>query len=345
MSTYSAAMERLLAHRDLPRSQAEDLMRQSLGGDLEPTQIAALLTALAVKGVSTAELAGFACAMRAAATGVDVASPGEAVDTCGTGGSGLATTNTSTLCAFVLAGAGVPVVKHGNRASTGRCGSMDVLEELGVAIDLGPREAAGLLEGTGIAFLFAPRFHPAMRHVAPVRKTLGFRTVFNFLGPLCNPAGVGRQLLGVSDAGMAPRMAEALAELGCQRALVVRGEDGLDEISLGAPTRTWEITREGLREGQLNPEDVGLARADLAAFAGGDRAENARRFLDVLSGEDRGPRADHLVLNAGAALYVAGRAVDVADGVARAREVLRRGDAAACFERYRTATRALATAA
>ena len=349
MSAYSTSMERLLAGRDLTRAQAEELMHRCLGGDLQPVQVAALLTALSVKGVDTAELTGFAAAMRDAATPLDlpavVSTPTELLDTCGTGGSGMPTTNTSTLCAFVLAAAGVKVVKHGNRASSGQCGSMDVLEQLGVAIDLGPAEATTLLSRTGIALLFAPRFHPAMRHVAPVRRSLGFRTVFNFLGPLCNPVGACRQLLGVSDLSMAPRMAAVLAELGCRRALVVRGEDGLDEISLASPTRTWELVDGELNEGQLLPEDVGLARAPFQAIAGGDREENARRFMAVLGGEERGPLADHLALNAGAALHVAGRADDISDGVARARELLQRGDALARFEVYREAARDLVAVA
>lgn len=339
--SFSTSMELLLAGEDLPRPLAEELMQQSLGGELEPAQVAALLTALSVKGVTTRELTGFASAMREAATPMAADAPDDLLDTCGTGGSGLPTTNTSTLCGFVVAAAGGRVVKHGNRASSGKCGSMDVLEELGVAIDLGPVEAATLLADTGLALLFAPRFHPAMRHVAPVRRALGFRTVFNFLGPLCNPVGSCRQLLGVSDRTMAPRMAAALAELGCRRALVVRGEDGLDEISLGAPTRTWELVDGQVLDGWLQPEDLGLARVPFEAIAGGDRAENARRFLAVLGGEEQGPLADHLALNAGAALHVAGLADDIADGLSLAREVLRAGDAMACFEAYRAASRDL----
>ncbi len=347
MSTYTATMMNLMSGCDLARPQAEELMQQCLAGDLEPAQVAAWLTALTLKGVTVDELTGFVAAMREAAAPLPLGTttPGDLMDTCGTGGSGLPTTNTSTLCAFVLAAAGVPVVKHGNRASTGRCGSMDVLEELGVAIEFGPSRAATLLAGTGIALLFAPRFHPAMRHVAPVRRALGFRTVFNFLGPLCNPAGSCRQLLGVSDAAMAPRMASVLAELGCPRALVVRGEDGLDELSLSAPTRTWEVVDGELREGRLDPRDVGLGPAPFEAVAGGDRADNARRFMAVLRGEERGPLADHLSLNAGAALAVAGRVGDVAEGVAMARALLDSGAALARFEAYRDATRALAAAA
>jgi len=338
-------MERLLGGEDLPRALAEELMQRSLAGELDPAQVAALLTALSVKGVTTLELTGFAAAMREAATPLDVPGADRLLDTCGTGGSGLPTTNTSTLCAFVVAAAGGRVVKHGNRASSGKCGSMDVLEELGVAIDLGPVAVTSLLAETGMALLFAPRFHPAMRHVAPVRRALGFRTVFNFLGPLCNPVGSCRQLLGVSDLAMAPRMAAALAELGCGRALVVRGEDGLDEISLAAPSRTWEVVDGQVREGRVQPEDVGLDRVPFEVIAGGDRKENAGRFLAVLAGEDRGPLADHLALNAGAALHVAGQADDLADGLSRAREVLQSGAALARFEAYRDASRERAAGA
>ncbi len=342
MSAFGGVMDRLLGGEDLPRADAEAVMDECMGGELEPAQVAALLTALAAKGVRSAELAGFAAAMRRAAT--PVRSGGGLVDTCGTGGSGLPTTNTSTLCAFVLAAAGVPVAKHGNRASSGRCGSMDVLEELGVAIEVGPDSAAELLAEQGIAFLFAPLYHPAMRHVAPVRRALGFRTVFNFLGPLCNPAGARRQLLGVSDPAMAPRMARALAGLDSERALVVWGEDGLDELSLGAPTRTWEVVDGELVEGRLTPEELGLEPAPFEALAGGERAENARLFHAVLAGEERGPRADHLALNAGAALVVAGRAADVVEGIGRARELIASGAVLDRFEGYRDASRALSGA-
>lgn len=340
MSVYHGSIAALLRGDDLERSGAQELMGACMDGALEPAQVGALLTALAVKGVAPAELTGFAAAMRDRAT--PVAASGDLVDTCGTGGSGLPTTNTSTLCAFVLAAAGVPVAKHGNRASSGRCGSMDVLEELGVGIEIGPRAAEKLLDEVGISFLFAPLYHPAMRHVAPVRRALGFPTVFNFLGPLCNPAGARRQLLGVSDPAMAPRMAAALRELGSERVLVVRGEDGLDELSLGGATRTWELVDGELIEGRVTPDQVGLRPAPFEALAGGGREDNARRFRDVLAGRETGPRADHLMLNAGAALYVAGRAAGIAEGVKQARELITSGAAATRFEDYRKASRGLA---
>jgi len=340
-------MTRLLAGGALSRAEAEAVMRECMEGQLEPVQVAALLTALAAREVSVEELTGFAAVLREKARPVPLpdALGARLVDTCGTGGSGLPTTNTSTLCAFLLAAAGVPVAKHGNRASSGKCGSMDVLEELGVRIELGPEAAGELLAGQGLAFLFAPLYHPAMKYVGPVRAGLGFRTVFNFLGPLCNPAGARRQLLGVSDAGMAPRMASVLAELGSERALVVWGEDGLDELTLSAPTRTWEIAPDGSREGRLKPEDLGLTTAPQAALAGGGRAENARLFLALLAGEEAGPRRDHLLLNGGAALYVAGQADTIAEGVERSRALLAEGAVLACFEAYRAQTRRLGGAA
>lgn len=342
MSVYHDSIVALLRGDDLGRSGSEEVMGACMDGALDPAQVAALLTALSIKGVAPAELTGFAAAMRSRAT--PVAASGDLVDTCGTGGSGLPTTNTSTLCAFVLAAAGVPVAKHGNRASSGRCGSMDVLEELGVGIEIGPQAAARLLDEVGISFLFAPLYHPAMRHVATVRRALGFPTVFNFLGPLCNPAGARRQLLGVSDSAMAPRMAAALQELGSERVLVVRGEDGLDELSLGGPTRTWELVDGELIEGSITPDQVGLRPAPFEALAGGERADNARRFADILAGEETGPRADHLLFNAGAALYVAGRVAGIAEGVEQARELIASGAAAARFEDYREASRSLAGA-
>ncbi len=336
LGIYQAAMKRLLAGDALPRNDAGALMRECLTGGLEPPQIAALLTALATRAVTVDELTGFASVMRELAT--PVRGPDHQVDTCGTGGSGLSTTNTSTLCAFVLAAAGVPVAKHGNRASSGLCGSMDVLEQLGVAIDLPAETATSLLAREGLVFLFAPLYHPAMRHVGPVRKALGFRTVFNFLGPLCNPAGAKRQLLGVSDPEMAPLMAATLAELGSARALVVWGEDGLDELSLSAPTRTWELRDGEVTGGRVTPEEVGLRTAPLDALTGGGLRENALLFQAILSGKEQGPRHDHLLLNAGAALYVADRVESIAAGVEQARAVLDSGEALACFQGYRVAS-------
>jgi anthranilate phosphoribosyltransferase len=262
------------------------------------------------------------------------------VDTCGTGGSGLDTVNTSTLVAFALAARGIPVAKHGNRASSGRCGSFDVLERMGVPIDLSPSACAALLERERLAFLFAPSFHPAMRRVGPVRRQLGFRTVFNLLGPLCNPAGVGRQLLGVSDVRRAPSMVRSLAALDCRRALVVCGEDGLDELSLCAPTRLWVLEEGRVREKRIRPEDFGLRTVRFDRIAGGSPHENARHFEKLLDGgRDDLPRRQHLALNVAAGLFVAGEVHDIADGLPLAFDLLDSGRLRKTFERYRTAAR------
>ena len=332
---YRPAMTLLLAGESLPRPMAEEVMAAMMDGALEQPQAAALLTALAIKGVTAHELTGFAVTMRDKA----VALPGfeHALDTCGTGGSGLRTINTSTMGAFIVAAGGVPVAKHGNRSSSGNCGSADVLEALGAPLASSPDEAARLLSEVGVTFLFAPAYHPAMKHVVPVRKTIGFRTVFNFLGPLCNPARTRRQVIGVSDPRMAELMARALAEMDCEMALVVHGEDGLDELSLCAPTRTWMVRGGKVSGGRFCPEDVGLQRAPPAAIEGGDVAENARIFEAILRGDDKGPAADHVLYNAGAGLWIGGAAADLGEGVARARQLVDSGAAWACFERFRTA--------
>jgi anthranilate phosphoribosyltransferase len=296
-----------------------------------------LLTALHVKGETADELAGFAISMREAA--IPVHGPADCLDTCGTGGSGLSTANTSTMSAFVVAAAGVKVAKHGNRASSGRCGSTDVLEALGVQIEVGPEEAVRLLDELGIAFLFAPQYHPAMRHVVPVRRQIGFRTIFNFLGPLCNPAGTTRQLLGVSDPAKAPLMAQALRELGSTKIMIVHGSDGLDEITLTGPTRTWTVDGGTVQEGILDPARLGLEPVPFSQIAGGGLEENQRIFLQVLSGQDMGPRRTHLLLNAAAALYVADAVPDIAEGLTVAATIIDSGQAFARFEDYRAATR------
>ena len=343
MSTpaYRESIALLLREQELPRPLAAALMEATMAGELDHPQVAAVLTALSLRGESADELEEFARAMRAAAVPVD---GGDGlVDTCGTGGSGLDTVNTSTLAAFVLAAAGVRVAKHGNRSASGRCGSADVLERLGVPIALDRAAVERLLAEQDLAFLFAPAFHPAMRHVVPVRRALGFRTVFNFLGPLCNPAGPVAQVLGVSDAARAPRMARALHGVGVSRALVVAGQDGLDELSLAAPTDLFELRPDGSVEQRvLRPEDVGLRTVPFASIAGGGPEENVRLFEALLRGTERGPRSAHLALNAGAGLLVAGVVPDLRAGVERAAALLESGAAGEAFDRYRAAARALA---
>ena len=339
MSRYTDVIGGLVAGRDLSRADSEALMADVLSGALNPVMISALLTALSSKGETADEIAGFAAQMRQHALLVSVDGP--VMDTCGTGGSGLPTLNTSTLSAFVIAADGIRVAKHGNRASSGKCGSMDVLEHLGVNIDLDVSQAESLLKNGSIVFLNARRHHPALGPLGPIRRSLGFRTVFNFLGPICNPAQATHQLLGVSDRRRAPLLLDSLATLGTQRALVVAGEDGLDEISLAAPTHWWRLDPDGSRHsGVLRPEDLGLKTMNFDVVSGGDVAQNAAAFEAILRGEDLGPRHVHTALNAGAALYVAGQASTLRSGVERARELLRSGAGYTTFDTYRAASQA-----
>jgi anthranilate phosphoribosyltransferase len=337
---YKTVMTELLNGRDLPRERAAAMMAEMMEGALEQSQAAALLTGLAIKGVTASELTGFAMAMRERA--LPVVGLEDTLDTCGTGGSGMSTINTSTMCAFVLASAGVRVAKHGNRSSSGKCGSADVLERLGVHLAATPEVAVRLLESVGMTFLYAPSYHPAMRHVMPVRRTIGFRTVFNFLGPLCNPARTSRQVIGVSDPRMADLMAHALAELGCERALVAHGEDGLDELTICAPTQLWMVSDGEVTGATMRPEDAGLKRAEPAAIQGGSVEENAAAFEAILTGAEKGPRADHVLLNAGAGLYIGDAANAIEEGVELARKQVESGAAWAKFCAYRDTTVAFA---
>jgi anthranilate phosphoribosyltransferase len=333
--SYATSMARVLRGEGLPRPEAESLMHDLLSGELSAVKTAAALTALASKGATVDEVVGFATVMRGRAIPVSV--PGDPIDTCGTGGSGLETLNTSTMVAFVAAAAGAKVVKHGNRASTGKCGSMDVLERLGVDIELSPELAETIAADAPFIFLNARSHHPALGPLAPIRKELGFRTVFNLLGPLCNPAGLRRQVLGVSDRDHARTLAHALARLGVDRALVVSGADGLDELSLHGPSHLFDISADAtVRETVVSPEDIGLETVALEDLSGGDVETNAAWFRKILCGEDDGPRAHHTALNAGAALVVAGLADDLRAGVERALEVLRSGTAYRELEQYAT---------
>ncbi len=320
-----AALARVVAGKDLTREEAERVMTTVMNGEATPAQLGALLAALHLKGESSDEVAGFAGALRAFAVPVELTIP-DAIDTCGTGGDGAGTFNISTIAAMVCAGAGAPVAKHGNRAASSACGSADVLEALGVRIDLGPKAVARCIEDVGVGFMFAPRFHPAMRHAGPVRRELGVRTVFNLLGPLVNPARVRRQLLGVATPRAGPLLAESLRALGAQHVLVAHGEDGLDEISPSGPSRLWELRDGHIEERSFHPEDVGLRVVAREEISGGDIERNKAIAQQVLAGADGGRRTA-VLLNAGAALYVAGKVATVADGVALAGETIDSGRA------------------
>lgn len=314
----------LLDGNDLEVAEMEAVIGAIMDGVLEPVQTAAILTALRAKGESGVEVAAAARAMRVRA--LPVAAPAGAIDTCGTGGDGADTINISTAAALVAAASGVPVAKHGNRSVSSRCGSADVLEALGVRLDLGREELAVLLDEVGIAFLFAQRLHPAMAAVVPVRRSLAVRTIFNLLGPLTNPAGVRRQVVGVWGPDVQPLIAAALAELGAEHALVVHSEDGLDELSVLAPTKVIEV-RDGAVTGSwtATPRELGVVAGDPSALKGGEVGENARRLAAILKGSERSAASEAVALNAGAAMLVAGRVDSLADGLRAARKLLASG--------------------
>ncbi len=319
-------LSRVAEGKTLDRETAREVMSLIMRGEASDAQIACLLTALRMRGETSEEITGFAQAMREAAVNIRP-SVSPLVDTCGTGGDGRGTFNISTAAAFVAAGAGVFVAKHGNRGVSSSCGSADVLEALGVDIEMGPERVLACIEEVGIGFLFAPLFHPAMRHVMRARREMGIPTVFNLLGPLTNPAGAQYQLLGVGKRDKAPLIADALAGMGVRRALVVHAEDGLDEISTTSPTLVWEVAGGEIRKGSIEPRELGLEAADPRTLKGGGAEENARIIRDeVLSGKP-GPRRDVTVLNAAAALYAAGKAADLHEGITLAQEAIDSGRA------------------
>ncbi|MGB5161873.1 MAG: anthranilate phosphoribosyltransferase [Thermoanaerobaculia bacterium] len=328
-----AVLATILADQGLTRDQTARLFGQIMDGELDDPLKAGLLVALAAKGESAEEIAGAAIAMRGRVVPVRCERKG-LVDTCGTGGDRKGTFNISTAAALVAAAADVPIAKHGNRAVSSRSGSADVFGALGVEIEMSPVQAGRALDEIGLAFLFAPGFHPAMREVMPVRRSLGIRTIFNLLGPLTNPAGARRQVLGVYEAELVPRMAQVLASLGCDHALVVHGEDGLDELTTTAATLVAEVKGPKVETFRLTPESLGLARVEMSALAGGDAESNAKMMRAVLQGEP-GPLADITALNAAAALYVGGRVGDLREGLERARDTLTRGEGLTKLEELR----------
>ena len=330
-------LSKLVRGESLTEAEAADAMRSIMAGDATPAQIAGLVVALRVKGETVDEIAGMVRAAREVATPLRVDGAG-LVDVVGTGGDAMGTFNISTASAVVAAAAGARVAKHGNRAASSQCGSADVLEALGVKIDLSPEAAARCLEQTGITFLFAPLYHPSFRHVAVPRRELGVRTVFNILGPLCNPAHATAQALGVADAGLVDLVAGVLARAGVRRVLVFHGADGMDELSLAGPSRVVEVVEGERSESAVDPQALGLARATVDDVRGGTPEENARIFRAVLGGEV-GPRRDIVLLNTAAALLAAGLVADWAAGVARAAGAIDSGAATALLDRWIAATR------
>ncbi len=321
----AAAVELVANGAPMPAALAEAAMDELMDGAAPGTQVAALLAMLRVRGETPEELAAFARVMRARA--VRVQAPEDAVDLCGTGADGSGTFNVSTLASFVVAGAGVPVAKHGNRAITSRCGSADLIEALGIALDPGAEAVARSIDQTCFGFIFAPSYHPALKHAMPIRRELPIRTVFNLLGPISSPAGVRRQLLGVADERLLPLIAGALARLDVERALVVHSPEGLDELSLNGLNRAMLVEGRMVGEMEIDAAELGLQHAPAAALAGGDAQLNAAIALSVLGGEP-GPARDVTLLNAGAALFVSGRASDVREGIAMAAESIDSGSAA-----------------
>lgn len=324
------ALARLVRLEALDADEAAEAMRRIMAGEASPGQIGGFLMALRTKGETADEVEGLARTMLEFAN--PVRTPAPAVDVVGTGGDRSGTFNISTVSAIVVAGAGVPVAKHGNRAASSHCGSADVLEALGVTIDLEAEGVERCLAEAGIAFLFAPMFHPAMAHAGPVRRELRVPTVFNFLGPLTNPARPFAQAVGCSDERMLPLMAEVLARRGT-RGLLFRGDDGLDELTTTGPSTVFEVRDGVVTQGALEPAELGFERASLDDLAGGDAESSAAIARAVLEGES-GPRRDVVLLNAGAALEVAGRAPSLADGVRVAAETIDSGAAAAALERW-----------
>ena len=339
-----ANLHAISSGQDLTAAEAEALFSQIMDGRVSATLIAALLAALATKGETEQEIAGAARVMRVRAERV-ATSRAPLLDTCGTGGDFSGSFNVSTAAAFVVAAAGIPVAKHGNRAASSRCGSADVLEALGVVIDLPPLQVGRSIDDLGIGFLFAPRFHPAMRHAIGVRREIRIRTVFNLLGPLTNPAGARRQVIGVPSPDAVGRIAAVLRELDAEVAAVVHGLDGLDEISVSGPTRIATVRGAALEEWIIVPEDLGLATFARGELAGGDAQANARILGAVLAGEGTGAQRAVVAANAGAGIWIGGGAPTLREGVERASETLATGRAADLLTDFAALTRRLASGA
>lgn len=334
----TALLEKVVRHEDLTSEEAAAVMREVMDGRAAPAALAGLLAALAMKGERPAEIVGFAATMREQAVRLS-APAGEVFDTCGTGGDRSGTFNISSAAALVVAACGVKVAKHGNRSVSSRCGSADVFEQLGVNVAAAPAVVERTLHEAGIAFLFAPTFHPSMKHAAATRRELGIRTAFNLLGPLTNPAGAARQIVGVPRSELTELMARSLMLLGCRRAWVVHGADGIDEISTTGYTKVSECHDGTVRTFYVHPADFGVPKATAADLRGGDAAENASIIRRVLEGAP-GPARDVVLLNAGAALFIAGGAESVTEGIRRAARAIDSGDAGATLERLVRCSRA-----
>ena len=317
-------LNKLINKQDLPLKEAKVLMKEILEGKLTSTQIAALLVALRMKGESVDEIVGFIKVMREHMQ--KITTKGIVIDTCGTGGDRRGTFNISTASAFVVTGAGVHVAKHGNRSASSLCGSADVLEALGININLSPEQAEKLLQKTGFTFLFAPLYHPSMQYAGPVRKELKIRTVFNFLGPFVNPARVKRQIIGVADKNITEKLALVATQLHYEHLLIISSSDGLDEISISADTLLFEVKRKKIKKMIISPKDFGMKKGAKKELIGGNRQHNAKIIRNILLGE-KGPRRDIVILNSAAAIYVAGKVKSIKEGVLLAEESIDSGRA------------------
>ncbi len=331
MAKITEYLEIILEGHDLTFDQAEALLDIIFQGGVAEVQIAAFLAAMRAKKASVSEIAGLASSLRkhAVPVTVDVA---PLIDTCGTGGAAMKTFNISTATAFVAAGAGAYVAKHGNKGITSLCGSADVLTALGVNVAPGPHRVAECIEQAHIGFMFAPMYHPAMKHVQPVRQSLDFHTAFNILGPLANPAAVPAQVMGVSDESLMPRISETLRQLGLRRAMVVHSS-GLDELSTMGPTRVMHLKDNAITEETLDPVQYGFRMADFNDLAGGDAIANAEIIRSILAGKEQGPKKDIVLLNAAAAILVADLAADFVEGIEKADHAIASGNALACLEK------------
>ena len=332
------AIEKLIRGADLTQEEAAQVMEEIMTGEATPAQFGAFVIGLRLKGETVDEMTGLAAVMRDKSLKVDFEGP--SVDTCGTGGDDLGTFNISTTAAFVVAGAGIVVAKHGNRAMTSKSGSADVLEQQGIKIDLGPEGVKRCMEEAGIGFMFAPRFHPAMKFAAQPRREIGVRTVFNILGPLTNPAGAEAQVLGVPTDSVGEKMVQVLQRLGSERAIVVHAEDGLDEISLNSNTNVWELKDRSIKHYTIGPDDLGLAPASLQSLAGGSVEDNADTMTEVLKGAS-GPRRDVVMANAAGGIVAGGKAADLREGVQVAQESIDSGRALEKLELLREVSQGL----
>ena len=322
-------LEKLLNNISLNQEESRDVMFKIMSGEYDDVQIAGFLIALRAKGEKSEEIAGFAQAMRDKMTQIE--SVDDAIDMCGTGGDASGTFNISTAASFVVAGAGVPVAKHGNRSMTSKSGSADVLTALGVDITLPPEKVSKCIQDIGIGFMFAPSLHPAMKYAMGARKALGTRTVFNILGPLCNPAGVERQLMGIFEGSLTDKVAKVLQKLGSKHAMVVHGYEGLDEISTTSSTKISHLKEDNSIESTaISPSDFGFEKASLKDLKGGEPEENAVIIKNILDNSDKGKKADIVILNAGAGIFVGGKSKNLEDGVQLARESIESG---AAFEK------------